>query len=360
MIKCSTGLAVTAAALAAIVVMGGQASTAAASGTQQPAPAPCIFKLNEDPIACARLIRAHGHPEGRSWISPATGNKTLLYASEPYAAAVSISTVSTHALTPSGMLTFNGELPFTLAVDSSKHLYVGLLNPSGGSSVEVFSRNSKKPVRTYTNGITGALDVTVDSRGTLYVANFVSSTSCNVLEYAKGSMTPTATITDVPGCPNGVAVDANSNLYVTFIYYPPSAPWQTDVMKYAPGSTTGTRLNLKAPGLNDFYGIAVDANGNLVIADSVQAGMLGKILVFPAGSQTASHTMEYGDGWYSLFFALNGSRLFAPAYLEQGTTELTSIGDEPAEFEYPSGRERFVENPNLASPGFELGFAVSP
>ena len=87
-----------------------------------------------------------------------------------------------------------------------------------------------------------------------------------MLEYAKGSMKPTAVITDVPGCPNGVAVDSSSNLYVTFIYYPPSGPWQTDVMKYAPGSTNGTRLNLQAPGRNDFYGIAADSKGQVAVA----------------------------------------------------------------------------------------------
>jgi sugar lactone lactonase YvrE len=320
---------------------------------------PCIFHLATDPNACARQIRAVERPRTKRWIS-ATAGQTLLYVSEPFGSAVSISTVGANAITQSGELTFDGAIPFSLAVGPSKNLYVALLNPSGPPSVEVFPRGSTKPSKVYTDGVTGPLDVAVDPHGTLYVANFVSSSTCNVLEYAKGSLKPTAVITDVPGCPNGVAVDASSNLYVTYIYYPATGPWQTGVMRYARGSTKGTRLNLKASGRNDFYGIAVDAKGNLVIANEAQDGMLYQILIFPRGSRAPAGGMAYGDGWFPLFFTLDGNRLFAPAYLEQGTASLMTIGDEPAEFDYPGGRERLVESPTLADPAFYYAFAISP
>lgn len=320
---------------------------------------PCIFHLASDPIACARQIRAVERPQRRRWVS-VTSRETLLYVSEPFASAVSISTLTRNAIAPSGELTFDGAIPFSLAVDPAKNLYVAVLNPSGPSSVEVFPRGSSKPSKVYTDGVTGPLDIAVDARGTLYVANFVGSSSCNVLEYAKGSMKPTSVITDVPGCPNGIAVDANSNLYVTYIYYPPTGPWQTDVMKYARDSTKGARLNLKAPGRNDFYGIAVDGSGNLVVANEAQVGMLYQILIFPRGGHAPTADIAYGDGWFPLFFTLRGDRLFAPAYLEQGTGSLMTIGDEPAEFEYPSGHERLVESPKLADPAFYYGFAISP
>jgi hypothetical protein len=320
---------------------------------------PCIFHLATDPVACARQVRTVARPRTKRWLSASAG-QTLLYVSEPFASAVSVSTVGTNAITPSGELTFDGAIPFSLAVGPSKSLYVAVLDASGPPSVEVFPRGSTKPSKTYTDGVTGPLDVAVDARGTLYVANFVSSSSCNVLEYANGSMKPTAVITDVPGCPNGVAVDANSNLYVTFIYYPPTGPWQTDVMKYARGSTKGTRLNLKAPGRNDFYGIAVDGKGDLLIGNEAQVGMLYQILIFPRGAHAPASEIAYGDGWFPLFFTLAGNRIFAPAYLEQGTGSLMTIGDEPAEFDYPSGRERVVESPKLVDPEFYYGFAVSP
>ncbi|MBV8198174.1 MAG: hypothetical protein JO263_08560 [Candidatus Eremiobacteraeota bacterium] len=319
----------------------------------------CVFHLTANPVACARQIRVVERPRARSWVSPAAG-KTLLYASEPFVSAVSISTVTAKALAPSGQLTFNGALPFGMAVDSAKNLYVAVLSSSGPQSVEVFPRGATKPSKIYTDGITGPLDVAVDARGTLYVANFVSSTSCNVLEYAKGSMKPTAVITDVPGCPNGVAVDSDSNLYVTFIYYPQGQPWITDVMKYGPGATKGTRLQLSASPYSDFYGIAVDAKGNLVVANSLEVGTIDQILVYPPGSHRPAASAQYGDGWFALFFALAGNRLFAPAYLEQGTGSLMTLGDVPAEFDYPSMRQRLVENPKLAGTAFYFGFALSP
>jgi hypothetical protein len=257
-----------------------------------------------------------------------------------------------------------------MAVDSSKNLYVALLNPNGPQSVEVFPRGSTKPSKSYTDGITGPLNIAIDSHDTLYVANFVGSKTCNVLEYAKGSMKPTRTITDVPGCPNGVGVDADSNLYVTYIYYPPTGPWETDVMKYARGSTKGMRLHLKAPGpgLDVFYGIAVAAAGDLVIGNLHEGYALDQILIFPRGSQTAASTVQFGNYWYPLFFALAGNTLFAPAFLEQGGAAGGGflsffnliIGDEPAEFQYPTGRELFVENAKKLAPGFYYAFAFSP
>lgn len=318
----------------------------------------CVFHLAANPVACARRVAATQRPRGRSWISPAAG-KTLLYASEPFEGAIGISTVTANAIVPSGRLTIGG-VPFSVAVDAAKNLYVAVLNSSGPQSVQVFARGATKPSKIYTDGITGPLDVAVDAHGTLYVANFVSSTSCNVLEYAKGSMKPTAVITDVPGCPNGLAVDSSSNLYVTFIYYPVGQQWVTDVIKYAAGATKGSRLYLRPPGLNDFYGIAVDARGNLVIANSQQVGTIHQILVFPPGSHRPSASAQYGDGWFPLFFGLAGNRLFAPAYLAQGTDSFMTLGDVPAEFDYPSMDQRLVENPKLVGVAFYFGFAISP
>jgi hypothetical protein len=341
----------------------------AAASAPQTAGFSCILHLNENPIACARLIRSRERPVTRSWIA-ATAGKALLYASQPYVSAVSISAVGAHGLAPTGQLSFNGELPLSMAVDSSKNLYVALLNPDGPQSVVVYPRGSTKPSRTYTQGITGPLNIAIDSHDTLYVANFVSASSCNVLEYVKGSMKPTRTITDVPGCPNGVGVDADANLYVTFIYYPPTGPWQTDVMKYARGSTNGTRLHLKSPGpgLGVFYGVSGAADGSLLVGNLHEGYALDQILIFPRGAQSASRIIQYGNFWFPLFFALAGNRLFAPAFLEQGGASSGGIlsffnliiGDEPAEFEYPSGRELLVESAKKLAPGFYYAFAFSP
>jgi hypothetical protein len=368
-----TGLArraVSAFTMATAVASLGMVQAAPATGrTSSSIGMSCILHLNVNPVACARYILSRQRPVSRSWIS-ATAGKTLLYASEPYISTVSVSVVGAKGLAPIGQLTFNGELPLSMAVDSSKNVYVALLNPNGPQNIEVFPRGSTKPSRTYTNGIGGALNIAIDSHDTLYVANFVGSNSCNVLEYAKGSMKPTRTITDVPGCPNGVGVDANANLYVTYIYYPPTGPWQTDVMKYAAGSTTGTRLHLKSPGpgLSVFYGVTGAANGDVVVGSLHEGYAFDQILTYHPGSQTPASRIEYGNDWYPLFFALAGDRLFAPAFLEQGGAASAGIlsffdliiGDVPAEFAYPSGRELLVESPVKLTPGFYYAYAISP
>jgi hypothetical protein len=319
----------------------------------------CLLHFSANPVGCAQQIRAVARPHGASRIFGSTSGKTLLYASEPFASTVTISTVTATAITPIGQLTFNGAVPFDMTVDSSENLYVVVIGGSAPPSVEVFPRGATTPSKIYTNDLSGPLDVAVDAHGNLYVANLVSSKSCNVLIYAKGSMKPTSVITTVPGCPNALALDSSSNLYVTYVYYPPKGLWQTDVMKYASGSTTGTRLHLTAPGLNDFYGIAVDAKGDVVVGNSQEDGSIGQLLVFPPGAHTPSNTIEY-DGWFPLYFTLYGDRFFTQSFLPQGTSSMYTLGTVPAEFDYPSGTERIVGNPELAGVSFYFGFAVSP
>src|SRR5262249_13170510 len=151
--------------------------------------------------------------------------------------------------------------------------------------------------------------------------------------------TPTAVITDVPGCPNGVATDTSGNLYVSYYVYPNSGGLQSDVMKYAPGSTKGNALKLSVPGGALLWHPGIDANGDLAVTNIQADDTLAQILVFKNGSKTPTQTIQDGFGWQPIYFAIHGNRLFT------GCFEQIPLGNEPAEFAYPSGREQFVMSP---------------
>lgn len=331
----------------------------------------CLFNLPLDGAQCARLRESTRGAPGRSW-SSSNSEETLVYSSQPYSGSVTISAVAERSFEAVGSLTLpSGSAPLGLTVDSAQNLYVAI-SPlgSGTASVEVFPRGATQPSKVYTQGLTGAEDVAVDKNGTLYVANLAdpggggctqgSGLGGSVVEYAAGSMTPTSTIADFPGCPEGVAVDANANLYLTYLYYRTSGFPQSNVREYATGSTKGRTLHLRAPQGNQFGGIAITNNGDIVVENTQADGTLSQLLTFPQGKKRPSNIVQYGgEGWGIgfKFFALLGRKLFAPAYIAEGFSYVFTT---PAEFDYPTGNQRFVENPALTSLPFAYGFAASP
>jgi hypothetical protein len=338
--------------------------------TPQGIPGECAFNLPLSPAQCGRLLGSAHRRAGRSWT--ARSNQTLVYASQLVSSSVAIYTVGAKGFKATGALALaSGSFPLGLTVDGGQNLYVAISSlGSGTPSVDVFPRGATQPSKVYTDGLTGPIDVAVDRHGTLYVANLAnpggggcgqgSGPGGSVVEYANGSMTPTATIADFPGCPNGIAVDSKANLYLTYLYYPATGFVQSDVRKYAYQSTNGQELNLQVPGGPFLGGIAVTRNGDIVVENSQADATLNQILTFSGGSKQPSSTIQYGGvGWGTGFkyFALLGNQIFAPAYIAES---LGFIANTPAEFDYPSGRQRFAENPALTSSPISYGFAASP
>jgi hypothetical protein len=347
-------------------------SIGAARGSLRTAPAGCVFNLPLTATQCERLLESRRQTPARSW-SSSRRNQTLVYASQTFSSAVSISALTATGFKPVGELALpSGGAPLGLTVDDSQNLYVAIspLGSSGTASVAVFPRGATKPSAVYTDGLSGPVDVAVDRHDTLYVANLAnpggggcgqgSGPGGSVVEYSAGSTTPTRTISDFPGCPSAVAVDSKANLYLTYLYYPASGFAQSDVREYAYRSTHGKALHLHVPGGPELGGIAVTSAGDIVVENDQDDATLNQVLTFAQGSKKPLQTIQYGGvGWGTGFkyFALFGDRLFAPAYVvENFGYVVTTL----AEFDYPSGREVFVQNPALTSLPFAYGIAVSP
>jgi sugar lactone lactonase YvrE len=137
----------------------------------------------------------------------------------------------------------------------------------------------------------------------LSTLSFAQSTTADVVYGQLGSFTTNFPNQGGLGAnslhdPDGLAVDSSGNLYV-------SDQQNSRVLYYPAGSTTATRVygqmgsftccsgnngGISANSLLGPYGIALDSNGNLYVADYGN----NRVLYYPAGSTTA--TRVYGQG----------------------------------------------------------------
>lgn len=171
---------------------------------------------------------------------------------------------------PVGQITANVSSPNGLFFDSKGDLYVANAQNLSSSSytanttVSMYPPNSLTPSVTYT-GLTLPQGVAVDKNGTVYIADALGSYGGTgiVHEYPAGSTTPSTSFS-LPGAyVMALVFDPSGNLLVSW--------WTQDtrqiqIWKYAPGSTTGTNLDLELPAQTvPGHTIAFDAKGNMVI-----------------------------------------------------------------------------------------------
>jgi hypothetical protein len=125
--------------------------------------------------------------------------------------------------------------------------------------------------------------ITVDGLGNLFVGaavgNFHASAIYKYAPGTAGSAPPTETITVSNAYPAQIAADATGNLFV-----PISG---TSVMKYAPGSNTGTAV-LSNPAIEGF---AIDGSGDIYIAAILLTNDTISIQEFAPGSTTPMRTI---------------------------------------------------------------------
>jgi hypothetical protein len=193
--------------------------------------------------------------------------------------------------------------------------------------ITVYAPGSTSPKLTITDGVDNPTGLTVDAAGTVYCANV--SFPATITEYAAGQTSPSLTIDLQYNPAEYLAIDASNNLYASTL--------NGTVLEFAPGSTSGTNLNLQ---IGYAGALEVDRKGNIVAVDEDASA----IDFFPAGQTKPSKTISlYPDYPFalslskeekSLYVTVSAGSRFSVARLSYpgGTTLTTKIGDDTGDW----------------------------
>jgi hypothetical protein len=159
-----------------------------------------------------------------------------------------------------GAITSGIQNPNGMVLDRRGNLYVA--NDSVPSITE-YAPNATSPSFTYSLGMQSAISVSVDAHGNVYEADGTGYTR----QYSQGSNAPVAGCTPTGATAvSGVAVDTANDVFVSF-----EAGGVGAIAEYPGGfGDCSHEIVLSAPVVYP-YGIAVDKNKNLVVADAGNA-----------------------------------------------------------------------------------------
>ena len=224
---------------------------------------------------------------------------------------------STIASPPNGL-----DFPFGVAVDARGNVYIADFDnnrvlketPSGSSYIQ----------STVASGLVQPEGVAVDARGNVYIADTFNRQVLK--ETLSGGIYTQSTITDFPSgglrLPFGIAVDGSGNVYITAFTdiqnYVDNL--NDEVLKETPTGASYTQSTVPSSGVQTPYGVAVDAIGNVYVADTGNNRILklqGSSVDFgPVNVGSTSPTI-------SLIFTFDTpGPLFSKSVLTQGATGL--------------------------------------
>jgi DNA-binding beta-propeller fold protein YncE len=272
----------------------------------------------------------------------------VLYVSDPIDTRVDIYPLNSANPPPIGSMTIGLFVPTGMALDASHTLYVANNSafPNGAhfkgaaDFVMTYEAGASVPEAAYWLDLRNPTDVKVGPDGTAYVAGLGDGF---VTEYSAGSNLPSQHFHPPSGSALALTLDAQNNLYV-------ACANSNAVFKFAPGSTQGTNLGLVING--EPHGMAVDKNGNLLVAVSAAPSSGSVVDVFAPGKTTPS--AQIGGVFQPFMIALDRSEhhLYVADY---------GSGNHDGgvfEFSYPSGTliSKYVQG--AASEAY--GVAVNP
>lgn len=171
----------------------------------------------------------------------------------------------------------------------------------------------------------------------VYVSSQYDSQGAVFVYSTKGqAQPPVATITAGISTPAGLAVDASGNLYV-------ANSGNSTVTVYAPGSTTPSATY--SNGISTPTGVAVGSNGTLYVANETGgASYTGSVTEYPSGTTKPNVTIEL-PGEYAFALALDKSNALYVSWFS-----LSSYGIEI--YKYPTEGSSGGANLNLDLPSY--------
>ena len=179
------------------------------------------------------------------------------------------------------------ESPWGVALDSSNNLYV---TSTGSNSVNIYPAwnfGNVAPLATIA-GPNTAFDepagIALDANNNIYVGNYSNSTVAVFPSGSSGNVSPSQLIAGSNtglNFPEGIAVDADGDIFVansksnSITVYAAGATGNASPMRQISGSATG--LNLPT-------GVALDGDGNIYVANYAATSIAPSVEVFAAGS----------------------------------------------------------------------------
>ncbi|MGC2407754.1 MAG: hypothetical protein WA431_15230 [Candidatus Cybelea sp.] len=188
------------------------------------------------------------------------------------------------------------------------------------NSISAFQLGGKR-IGEITNGVSYPQGLFADASGTLYVANRGAS---NVLEFKRGSDSPFKVLNDGKKQPEGVTLCPDGTVYVANILG--SHGGGGDISVYANGSTHATGTLSYTSGF--FFFLACDAQGNLF--GTMVLGTTGTVIEFPDAQQNGAKQLPIFWGGNPAGIAIDAAGNLLVANQGEGVEEFTEAG-------YPTG-----------------------